>query len=79
MNEPTRKAPGLIKLFNELNTIDGKPTDRDAAIKAAQCSRCRKPVIEFRDRLSEKEYFISGWCQSCQDLMFKPINEDDDV
>ena len=29
-----------------------------------------KPIGEFRDRLSEKEYTISGMCQSCQDSTF---------
>jgi hypothetical protein len=31
---------------------------------------CGKPATIFRDRLSEKEYNISGLCQECQDKIF---------
>lgn len=34
------------------------------------CPICSNPVTDFRDKLSEKEYFISGMCQDCQDKMF---------
>lgn len=34
------------------------------------CPTCNKPVGEFRDELSKKEYKISGMCQVCQDSVF---------
>lgn len=37
---------------------------------AGFCPTCREPVGEFRDRLSVKEYGISGMCQKCQDSVF---------
>lgn len=36
-----------------------------------KCPLCTKPVGEFRDDLSRKEYSISGMCQDCQDEFFK--------
>lgn len=42
------------------------------AIKEKKCPLCKKYIgcNEFRDRLSIKEYYISGLCQKCQDDMF---------
>ena len=34
------------------------------------CVTCGGPIGEFRDRLSEREYKISGMCQKCQDSVF---------
>ena len=34
------------------------------------CPLCNKPIKEFRDPLSKKEYEISGMCQECQDKTF---------
>ena len=35
-----------------------------------QCVKCGEFNLEFRDDRSFDEYFISGWCQSCQDDFF---------
>ena len=34
------------------------------------CVFCHKPVGEFKDALSQKEFGISGLCQKCQDGIF---------
>ena len=34
------------------------------------CPMCSKPVGEFRNQLSHKEFNISGMCQDCQDDIF---------
>lgn len=31
---------------------------------------CGQPATTFRDKLSEKEFTISGLCQQCQDNIF---------
>lgn len=56
------------------------PYMRDAAIAMAgimgwdgsedKCRMCNNKVGEFRDVMSEREYYISGMCQDCQDEMF---------
>ena len=41
-------------------------------VKENRCPFCGKPIKaeEFRDKLSVKEYHISGLCQNCQDKTF---------
>lgn len=41
-------------------------------VKQNRCPFCGKPIKaeEFRDRLSVKEFYISGLCQECQDKTF---------
>ena len=34
------------------------------------CVNCRSVITCFRDRLSKKEFYISGLCQECQDIFF---------
>ena len=47
------------------------------AVAGNQCVKCGSSVvlsnanlIDFRDELSEREYGISGLCQTCQDGIF---------
>lgn len=35
-----------------------------------RCRMCNSVVDGFNDDLSEKEYYISGMCQQCQDSIF---------
>ena len=41
-------------------------------VKNKVCPTCNKPITEFKDKLSKKEYGISGMCQECQDKTFNP-------
>ena len=43
-------------------------------IKQKKCPMCHKDIGIFRDRLSEKEYGISGMCQECQDKIYGGID-----
>ena len=49
---------------------------RRLAIAGNQCVKCGAHNLEFRDELSRKEHGISGFCQSCQDDIFGPRDED---
>ena len=49
---------------------------RHLAITGNQCVKCGVHNLEFRDELSRKEHGISGFCQSCQDDIFGPSDED---
>ena len=49
---------------------------RALAIAGNQCVKCGAHDLEFRDELSRKEHGISGICQSCQDDIFGPDDED---
>ena len=71
MAEPTKKSPEIESF---LNNMFG---DRVSAIKSDTCVVCGEAAVNFRDSLSQKEFTISGMCQSCQDDTFA-INEEDD-
>lgn len=63
------KAPELLRIMDELSLEVGGPGIEGA--RAGACAWCsKKPVGEFRDDLSRREYGISGCCQQCQDKMF---------
>jgi hypothetical protein len=39
------------------------------------CTVCGKPITEFRDEVSKREYQITGYCQDCQDKVFDHFAE----
>jgi hypothetical protein len=63
--EPTPKSPEIDAL---LERVTGK--SREDTIRAGKCMTCDGDATEFRDKLSEQEYRISGMCQKCQDSVF---------
>ena len=65
MVQPTDKHPSVDSL---LEAITGK--HRPTTIEASLCMTCDESATHFRDKLSEREYAISGMCQSCQDVAF---------
>jgi hypothetical protein len=65
MIKPTNKSQGIDDFLTEFT---GR--DRRATILARKCCTCEGDAEEFRNRLSEREYAISGMCQKCQDSVF---------
>ncbi|KKL94018.1 hypothetical protein LCGC14_1868820 [marine sediment metagenome] len=55
--------------FIEVLSLEGLATYHPRT--ANYCSFCNKPAGEFNDRLSKKEFTISGLCQECQDETFE--------
>jgi len=55
----------------------GKEVDR---VKEGKCPLCRKEidntVFAFRDKVSRREFAISGLCQECQDKTFGATRTD---
>ena len=45
-------------------------TDAQISNAWTECVFCGAEILEFRDKLSAKEYTISGLCQKCQDDTF---------
>lgn len=39
-------------------------------INNGKCPLCSCDITKFKDKLSEKEFKISGLCQLCQDKVF---------
>lgn len=44
------------------------------AIAGNKCPMCKKPIIGFKNEVSQREYLISGMCQECQDEVFGTDN-----
>jgi len=63
--EATKKSK---EIDNLLTNIIGK--DRQKTVVRGGCMTCNNTCLSFRDQLSEREYKISGMCQSCQDDTF---------
>ena len=61
----TIKFTDIESLLTSISEIS-----RQNAEKQKICTWCKKPITGFKDMLSEKEYKISGFCQSCQDATF---------
>jgi len=40
-------------------------------MQEGKCALCEKEIKGFKDKLSVKEYKISGLCQGCQDEVFR--------
>ena len=55
----------MNQLIKELTGID-----TNKSITEKVCPFCKEPVGEFRDKLSQREFEISGLCQNCQDGVF---------
>lgn len=63
------RNPVLQELLDHLATGIGNLPQAEAA-RQGVCVRCKKPIGEFKDELSAKEYQITGFCQKCQDWVF---------
>jgi hypothetical protein len=50
-------------------TAFGEPGYTES-LRKRSCVMCKKPVTQFKDDLSIKEYAMSGLCQTCQDGYF---------
>lgn len=66
MTEPSKKSEAVERAITEMTGVD-----RRATIRADRCASCGGAATEFKDRLSEREYTISGLCQACQDKVFR--------
>lgn len=57
-------------LSKEKTKITFKPDRLPNFGNGKVCPLCSKEIIDFKDRLSLKEFYISGICQACQDKTF---------
>ena len=62
---PTKKSQGIEDLLTSIAGIS-----RQEAEKQGICTWCKKPIEGFRNEISEREWEISGFCQTCQDKTF---------
>lgn len=69
------RDPTLQAMLDQLAVATGNLPQAEAA-KQRVCARCKKPVGEFRDEVSAREYQITGFCQGCQDWVFQLEEEE---
>lgn len=73
MKDETKTYPYPIP---DVSDLKPRPADklyphRMDRMQKSICVICNNPVNGFRDEISQKEYLISGLCQTCQDSFFK--------
>ena len=61
----TQKDPAIDALIALLTGCS-----RQQAVEEGVCVTCGEEASKFRDEVSEREYQISGMCQSCQNDAF---------
>lgn len=66
------RNPELAELLSHLSPT-GRNPEQAALLKV--CVWCGGNVLTFKDKLSEKEYSITGFCQKCQDDLDSPRPE----
>lgn len=68
------KSPAMVALLDELTELTFGRT-LTSALTNHSCVKCGGVAAEFRDKLSEREYRISGLCQPCQDATFDDVHD----
>jgi hypothetical protein len=67
--KPSPKSPAMQSALDSMSkNFFGR--SRTEAIENDVCVDCGNPAKDFRDKISEREYTISGLCQKCQDRVF---------
>jgi len=61
----------LLEVFLDTESLRIYGISRTDAIKKDICLCCKNPAVEFKDDISQREYLISGYCQTCQDTTFE--------
>ena len=71
MDNKSKEMQNILNfLSEEMAKSKGSGMSRSSALKKNKCSKCGGEANKFRDKLSEKEYTLTAWCQSCQDYVF---------
>ena len=67
--DKAEKSEVIESMLERVSSMIGTP--RSLAFKEGICVLCTGPATDFRDTVSEREYQLSGMCQTCQDEMFE--------
>ena len=80
--QPSFKSDTINGELDLLSQIIFNGKDRQTCIEEGICITCDDAkgikATSFRDDISRKEYSISGFCQSCQDDLFGPDEDEED-
>ena len=73
--QPSYKTPQMDSALTYLFGVDRHKTISDG--ECISCDATGLIASSFSDDISKKEYSISGMCQSCQDDLFGPDQDDE--
>jgi hypothetical protein len=65
----SKKSSEIEEFLNQF-AVSAFGRSRTGSLAGKICVTCGELAEEFKDKLSEKEYKISGMCQKCQDSIF---------
>ena len=66
LSEAVEEAPKSPEIKEFLEAVFG----RSSSIENQVCTSCGESAKDFQDKMSRREYSISGLCQQCQDEVF---------
>tara|TARA_R110000824_G_scaffold14336_1_gene61050 strand:- start:1353 stop:1574 length:222 start_codon:yes stop_codon:yes gene_type:complete len=70
MATPSKKSDEMNAFLEQFSKAMFGGVSRAASIAQNTCTTCKGDASTFTDELSEKEFTISGMCQTCQNEMF---------
>tara|TARA_R100000963_G_scaffold29030_1_gene20149 strand:- start:506 stop:727 length:222 start_codon:yes stop_codon:yes gene_type:complete len=70
MATPSKKSDEMNAFLEQFSKAMFGGVSRAASIARNTCTTCKGDASTFTDELSEKEFTISGMCQTCQNEMF---------
>ena len=71
MATPTNKSAAIDEMLDILSgAINPQSAGRRTSILKDVCVFCLGPATGFRNKVTRKEFSISGMCQLCQDETF---------
>ena len=66
-----KKSVTIKKALNNMATkVGNNKNNRTSSISNRSCVFCNKKDLKFTNKLSAKEFSISGICETCQDDFF---------
>jgi|6_EtaG_2_1085325.scaffolds.fasta_scaffold16298_5 DnaJ-class molecular chaperone len=79
MTTPSKKSNEMNAFLDQFSKAMFEGVGRASSIARNTCVTCKGDASSFKDELSEKEFTISGMCQTCQDEIFEdpPVENPD--
>jgi hypothetical protein len=66
-----RNTVGVMLMMEKFPAFDKKDDKRRlGCIRKWECAECGGKVKHFHNWVSREEFFLSGRCQNCQDMVF---------
>lgn len=62
--------PSPFDLMKDKLSLEIGKLSRSEALSKNKCQNCAQDITGFKDDASRREYNLTAWCQSCQDLFF---------